>query len=359
MEKLQKVTEKLLNYYGKSETFPNCCYLYGQKSVGKSLCVEMFLENTREFIESVIIYADECCYSNKILFECIVNKLNNHVQSEANNYESFAKIDTMEDFLNQITQLDVSKSYIIVIEKAERLRDMDMNIFAVLSKLQEFTGLNISCIFISHIAFEKMSGDEIIEIHMPDYSKNDITEILLSKYDKVHREITNKSEEKQLANELDEEFYKNYLNVFMNVFYKACRDLKELSFLAEKCYSSYYSPVLTGEIRSTDVTNLWRHVTKSLKMSLNTIYMRVGNDSNEISKETEQSNENGFEIRQRQQSSIKAFAQMLELPFYAKYLLIASFLASHNDAKCDKKLFMKHHGKERKRRQPPKVKIYF
>lgn len=40
--------------------------------------------------------------------------------------------------------------------------------------------------------------------------------------------------------------------------------------------------------------------------------------------------------------------QQLELPYYAKYLLIAAYLASHNDVKLDKRLFLKHHGKQRK-----------
>lgn len=48
--------------------------------------------------------------------------------------------------------------------------------------------------------------------------------------------------------------------------------------------------------------------------------------------------------------------QQLELPFYAKYLLIAAYLASHNDAKLDKRLFMKNHGKKRKRLQDIKSK---
>lgn len=43
--------------------------------------------------------------------------------------------------------------------------------------------------------------------------------------------------------------------------------------------------------------------------------------------------------------------QKLELPYYTKFLLIAAYLASHNDAKIDKRLFVKHHGKQRKRVQ--------
>lgn len=47
--------------------------------------------------------------------------------------------------------------------------------------------------------------------------------------------------------------------------------------------------------------------------------------------------------------SIRKLAQCLELPFYAKYLLIAAYLASNNSAKEDKRLYVKYHGKQRKR----------
>jgi origin recognition complex subunit 5 len=66
--------------------------------------------------------------------------------------------------------------------------------------------------------------------------------------------------------------------------------------------------------------------------------------------------ESSMEPAKENQNSIRAFAQTLELPYYAKFLLIASFLASHNEAKSDKRLFMKHHGKQRKRQQKAKVR---
>lgn len=47
----------------------------------------------------------------------------------------------------------------------------------------------------------------------------------------------------------------------------------------------------------------------------------------------------------------RIYSKQFELPYYAKYLLIASYLASHIDAKSDKRLFMKNHGKQRKRKQ--------
>lgn len=49
------------------------------------------------------------------------------------------------------------------------------------------------------------------------------------------------------------------------------------------------------------------------------------------------------------QNSVRQMVQALELPFYAKFLLIASFLASYNSAKDDNRLFVKNHRKQRKR----------
>jgi hypothetical protein len=53
---------------------------------------------------------------------------------------------------------------------------------------------------------------------------------------------------------------------------------------------------------------------------------------------------------------LKHQIKKLELPYYAIFLLIAAFLASHNAAKEDKRLFMKYHGKQRKRLQNANAK---
>lgn len=358
MNQISRVVHQLSEIYTLGEILPNCTFIYGHRSAGKSTCVKKFLESFAE-IKSVVVHANEC-YHNKILFEAIINAFNKHELSEENGYEPFTKVDSMEEFLNQISLLDDSVSYLIVIEKAERLRDMDINIVPVFLKLQEFTGLNISCLLISHVALEKLGINDwdVVKIHVPDYDKNDIMEILSSSYDTVLWNIIKKIEKSQLgqlekqkrleaAALMNEDFYKAFLNIFLNVFFKACRDLKELSFLAEKCYAHYYTPVLNGEIKHNDVTNLWRNVIKPLKMALGTIYMRVVNMQDVEMREAVENEEASENITRPK--SMKTFAKMLELPYYAKYLLIASFLASHNDSKSDKKLFMKHHGRERKR----------
>lgn len=362
MDHLQQVTSKLSAYYTEDEQFPDCVYLFGQKSVGKSFCLQKFLESSSEWVQSVVIHASEC-YVNKILFETIINSFKGYELSHENNYAPYAKIDSIEDFLSQLKSLDSEGSYLIAIENAEKLRDMEHNIIPVLTKLQEFTGLNISCIFVSHLAIEKFAFPPMIKIHVPDFNKNDLIEIFTNNYDQIHEKIVKairmdsttgdveKEKQLQIADKLDKEFYKSYLNIFLNVFYKACRDITELQFLANKCYKGYYAPVLSGDIKFNDATNLWRNITKLLKMSLSASHMRIEN----LSAAEMMNEELLIECTKENPNSVRNFAQTLELPYYAKYLLIASFLASHNDAKFDKRLFMKHHGKERKRQKKAKA----
>ncbi|CAO1318869.1 unnamed protein product [Diamesa hyperborea] len=363
MDKRNDLFQTLSRLYGQDdEPFHNCLFLFGHKSLSRTV-VNDFLTASKKDIISTTIHANEC-YSNNIMYELIINALQDYKITKDTNYSSYAaKLDLMSDFIKELQDLR-DGNYIIVIENAEKLRDMDYNILPVLTKLQDLTGLNISCILISSIAIEKYGLSDVIKIHVPEYSKQDITDILMAQFDEIHKNIQNtitnsaeeneqiKTEKMMIAYSMDKEFYRNFVDIFLNVFYKACRDITELTFLSNKSFVIYYTPVLNGEIASNDITNLWRNITKNLKNSLNTIYMRIDNLSSLEMKTSEESEVDPLYL---EQNSTKQFAQNLELPFYGKFLLIASFLASHNEAKSDKRLFMKYHGKERKRLQKVKA----
>ncbi|CAO1353860.1 unnamed protein product [Diamesa serratosioi] len=364
MEKRNDLLRTLNRFYGQEdEPFHNCVFLFGHKSLTKTV-VNEFLTASKKNIISTTVHANEC-YSNNIMFELIINALQDFKLTKETNYSSFStKLDLITDFIRELKDLR-DGNYVIVIENAEKLRDMDKNILPLLTKLQDLTGLNISCIIISSIVIEKYGLTDVIKIHVPEYSKQDITDILMSQFDEVHRNIQNsitnsptlseqsKQERMVIANTMDQTFYGRFVDIFLNVFYKACRDITELTFLSNKSFAIYYMPVLNGEIDCNDITNLWRNISKNLKKSLNTIYMRIDNISSlELKTSFEESDVDSMFM---EQNSTKQFAQNLELPFYGKYLLIASFLASHNDPLSDKRLFMKHHGKERKRMRKVKA----
>ena len=55
-------------------------------------------------------------------------------------------------------------------------------------------------------------------------------------------------------------------------------------------------------------------------------------------------------------SSSAPYVLSFDLPYYAKFFLIAAYLASYNPAKADRRLFVKNHGKERKKKRKQQKK---
>lgn len=355
-ENIINTLNELLN--DPEETFPPSIYAFGLSGTGKTAILTKFLKHTKS--KTVILDCIEC-YSSKILYESILNKFHSHHLRKEHNYAPYLKCETLKDFIGDLqqsrTDKDHDSSYIICLDNAERVRDMDANILPAFMRLPELTGLNICCILVSQLPFEKyytkMGLPEVITIYFPQYSKNEVQKILTDDFEKVRDRLLKRLKndppiqlsvdiEKALdtVSNLSSEFYGNFLNVFLSVFYKACRDLPELKVVSTDCFDVYVEPVVNGTIDKNDVSRLWRHITNPLKTALSQVYMRM-DQSDEL--------RNGATFEANQ--SVKKLAQSLELPYYGKYLLIAAFLASHNSAKEDKRLFVKHHGKQRKRMQ--------
>ncbi|KAJ8933349.1 hypothetical protein NQ314_014062 [Rhamnusium bicolor] len=108
-------------------------------------------------------------------------------------------------------------------------------------------------------------------------------------------------------------------------------------------FLKYCKPIINKEHTIHDSMALWRNIAPILKTSLEVLYLRVDStNTKEPQKGLTFSKEN--------------LAHSLELPFYAKYLLIAAYLASYNSVKDDKRLFMKYHGKKTKTKKDIKMK---
>ncbi|XP_044271349.1 origin recognition complex subunit 5 [Tribolium madens] len=305
---------QLYNLFGhKEEPFPESVYITGGPSVGKSVVVRRVLEEVG--VKHAVINMIEC-YTAKILYETILNKLCGLVDTKCEN---------MMDFIDHLqrNRSEIHRS-VLIIDKADKLRTMDFNIFPGFLKLKELTGgIHISVIFLSQIILQKFYSKtnivEPIQITFPQYNKDELLEILTLDIDYARSLIINNT--KDGGFEFDVDFYRNYLNVFLSVFYRNCRDLTELRYIARSNFLNYCQPIINKENTINDSLALWRKVAPTLKQALQNLYLRV---------------------------STVSLPQNLELPFYAKYLLIAAYLASYNPAKDDKRLFMKYHGKKTK-----------
>ncbi|XP_052866174.1 origin recognition complex subunit 5 [Anopheles cruzii] len=341
----KSILRKLYQYYGTGDLLPAALYLYGHAATGKSSLLEALLSRLSG-IKHVTLNTI-AAYTNKLFFETIAFELQGISLSSHNGYSYERKIEYMKDFLDELRQLDRSLAYVIVLENAERLRDMDYNLLPMLLQLPEATGQNISVVLLSSLPFEKYyvktGFPPIVKLFVPEYSRNDMQQILVNDFEKIkldtqeRLQLSEANEEQLLRLErtLTKEFYESYVNIFLSTFWKVCRDISELRLVAVQCFTRYYAPVLEGSIEAHDAMKLWRNIVKVMKSALSTLYMRLGTNNLDPVDGVDQ-------LR---------LAQRLELPYYAKYLLIAAYLASHNAAKEDKRLFVKNHGKQRKRMQ--------
>lgn len=326
-----------------SESYPATIYLYGHSGTGKTSLVKAFLQQCQKQQKVKIAQLNAIeCYTTKILLENVLDGLASHQSESVQELHA----DNMLEFVEQLRRWHAPGGFLIAIDNAERLRDMDANVLPVLLRLQQLSGLNLCVLLMSQLPFEKYYNktglSEIITIHLAQYNKAETLRILSSDFEQVQCRLLQQLQQEQPQRleicqaALTQEFYSNYLNLFLSVFYKACRDLPELQLTARKCFSIYLEPVLDGSVECTDVSRLWRHIAGPLRSALTQIYMRIEKPLGETEIEDQ---------------SVRKLAQSLELPYYGKYLLIAAFLASHNSAKQDKRLFVKNHGKQRKRMQ--------
>lgn len=280
------------------ECFPPAVFVYGNAGTGKTSIVKDFLRLVKrdKQIHGVHINCVEC-YTTKILLENILEDLVYDGEQNTN-----LRCDTLKEFVEHLRNVfdgDEEKGYVVALDNADRLRDMDANIIPSLLRLQEMSGLNICVLLISQIPFEKYhtkSGlTEVIPLYCPQYSKSETLKILSTQFEMAKQMLRSHIKDStqnnieferqiEIVNRINHDFFNNYLNVFLSVFYKACRDVPELKITSCNCFLTYMEPVLNGTIDISDVSKLWRNIAAPLRAALSRVYMRYDKSEKNVSK---------------------------------------------------------------------------
>ncbi|XP_069587549.1 origin recognition complex subunit 5 isoform X2 [Ranitomeya imitator] len=321
----------LLAIFGERShlSFPSI-FIYGHTGTGKTYILQTVLSTLE--LPSAFVNCVEC-FTARLLFEQILNQLYKHCPGPENEFSSYKKCDTFNEFVRfykrAITSQGLENETVyIVLDKADILREMDANLVPGFLRLQELTGNNVTVIFLTEIAWETFRPNtgclEPLTIYFADYSKAELQKILSSDH----------------PEEYAAEFYASYINILLGIFYTVCRDIKELRHLAALNFAKFSEPVVRGEVKETETHKLWRNIEPHLKKAMQTVYLR----------EISSSQWEKMQQEDREASQLKGLSAHahVELPYYSKFLLIAGYLASYNPARTDKRFFLKHHGKIRK-----------
>ena len=310
-EQVQQLNN-LLNVEG--ESLPPSIFIYGHPSTGKTYTVTKVLRNST--VNSVFVNCVEV-YSQKLLYQYVLKQVTGDID---------AKCDNMLDFIHILqSTLLTDEPLIIVLDYAERLRNMEFNLLSGFPRLQEISKRNICTVFISRIPIEGFYSNygvtTSIVIYFPQYTKDQLIEIIAQ----------------DCPSEYPVDFYKNFLRLILSVFFTACRDLQEIRYLASLNFPLYVEPIKQGEATVDDLRKLWRNIEPHLKKSLQTIYLREMSSA-QWCKLQDEANKL---IDGKASNSSTVPKTHVELPFYSKFLLIASYLASYNPSKSDKRFFVK------------------
>lgn len=321
----------LLAIFGERShlSFPSI-FIYGHTGTGKTYILQAVL-STLELPHAFVNCVE--CFTARLLFEQILNQLYNHCPGPENEFSSYERCDTFNEFVRFYKRAITSRgleneTVYIVLDKADILREMEANLLPGFLRLQELTGNNVTVIFLTEIAWETFRPNtgclEPLTMYFTDYSKTELQKILSSDH----------------PEDYSPEFYASYINILLGVFYAVCRDIKELRHLAALNFQKFCEPVVKGEAKEADTHKLWRNIEPHLKTAMQTVYLR----------EISSSQWEKIQQEDREASQLKGLSAHahVELPYYSKFLLIAGYLASYNPARTDKRFFVKHHGKIKK-----------
>eukprot|EP01147_Barroeca_monosierra_P010030 gene10030-2204_t len=306
-------------------------FVYGVPSTGKSMIVRKVIK------ESGSRYAFINCleaYSPRVLFEQILNSLSGELPGPENLYGGYARCDTVAKFIKLLTQIfdkqDASKSSIfVVLDRCDRMRRLKQNVLSVFLRLRELTRRNIGVVMISTIVWHKFPSatglPQPLTLHIPAYTKTETLAIL------QHQSPPGAP----LAH------FRQFVELLWGVFHGPCRDLSELRHLTCLLFDKYYAPVREGTISPKNTAALYKNIAPVLKSHLSNLYLRETSTSEWL--------QNDGKAAQQLDSSMHA--SKIELPYYAKVIVIAAFLASHNPQRSDYIIFSKQQRKRTKRRK--------
>lgn len=319
----QKIIAQLYSLIGAAdEPMPESIFVYGHMATGKSLILESLLKHLNYNVSYINCMEH---VGGKQIYNYMLADLSGSVKSKY--------CENVMNFIYGLKEIwcNDKRPIVLVFDKCHRIRHFDVTFLPVVTRLRELSNVDVCSIFISENTWDKFHNKigtlKPIKIYFPQYTKEEMAQLLL--LDKPTK--------------YDTDFYKNYLNLFLSVFFRFCRDLNELRHMAKLNFVKYVEPIESKRIEPSNVTALWRNISATFKSNLEVLYLRV--TTSDFS-QTQTSSELDTKTK---------LVLSIELPFYAKYMLIAAYLASNSPAKYDKFIFMKHSKKRKKIRTVKKL----
>ncbi|KAF5324478.1 hypothetical protein D9611_004546 [Ephemerocybe angulata] len=268
---------------------------------------------------------------------------------------------------------------VLVVERAERLKDTMPELLVPLARLQELARLDLCVIFASEVGWDSVkpplgAAPDPYFIDVPPLSKENTVNIIASRYPALS------AEDPEVYHPALQMLYSHFISMVCDVCHMHTHDPHELQYIAAARWPGFIKPLrdehharqkeieaeTDGEGEFEDIEppsedtrlRLTRLFGASLSQALETLYPRLTNASdwakvNQPPADLLSRSRAEAKIGTVEPDSMLGTGSLLgHLPRVSKFILIASFLASTNPAKSDLRMFGRGlDDKKRKRRR--------
>lgn len=327
-----KEKDFILKFFGPKTSVPfPSLFIYGHTATGKTYLMCNIMKDLK------LPHAWVDCHETNTarqIFKSIIQQLSDDSDYHDKIYNNCDLVNIIKKILKNRTETTY-----IIFDSAEVFCKEDA-LISIFVRLQDLTKTNICTIFLSELPWTKyrnvMNSFNPISLHFPNYSRDQISEILSQDCPSDH----------------SKNFYEGYISVILKTFFTVTRNLRELRHIAEIHFEKYCEPLAEDPDLEVSNMKLWKNIEPTLRNAMSSVYVR---DISGTKWKIHCRDDSDAAAHKLANLSLAKYSLTRELPFYSKFLLLSAYFASYNQPKTDFKHFVKNQGKQKKKRITKKM----
>ncbi|KIV98553.1 uncharacterized protein PV09_09649 [Verruconis gallopava] len=318
---------------------PRNLVIHGLEATGKTLITRAVLETLK--IPHAVIDSKECITGRQLLEQTVTTAAGAVETYHHANHAHNGRCENLNSLYVQLSaMLEDGKELVLVFDGIDHQRDAPPTLIPALARFAE-TISSLTIIFILSVPSPRYYHSPLIpHLHFPPYSRAESIQILSLSPEKIFPDglDPNAAYTAEQAAEDDAYVWGRFCGVVWDTLAKgAARDLISFRSTCKKLWKPFTAPIVDGTFGTRDFARLM--VSRRSLFQDDSVLVH-----NLVPREVPQK-----ETEKRDTTSSRTM--MHDLPYYAKYILCAAYLASFNPAKQDPIFFMRTASSIKKRKR--------
>ncbi|TKA25564.1 hypothetical protein B0A50_05425 [Salinomyces thailandicus] len=335
---------------------PSTLVVYGPHATGKSSIIKAFLDQQRPKQRHAVVQCRECITGRHLLERTVAAVreavLNDEPEHDSGEPEARANPTTYPGRCETLSALEVHLQHLLenqgkftlALDGVDKQRDAPPTLLPALARMGDMIPNLTLILIVQHPPPRFLHQTGVPHIHFPPYSRNQSLHVLSRQPPDIF--VESPPDDMDHDDETHEED-KRWLwprfcaAIWDSLAQNAARDLTSFHEVCQRLWRPFVAPIVKGDFGTRDFSRLviaQRRLFQDESILLTSI----------LSPPTPQTSTPTPQTQTQTQTQPKP--QTHDLPYYAKWLLIAAYLASFNPARLDALYFMKTTDRKRRKK---------